>query len=143
MALLGNKKTKSDRKPVTLANSDIERFRKWDKKTLADIDDMEPTLMDIRTGKSRNPNNQEEIYSLVLEFPNEKVAIPLSRKFNHEDLSDPDVALFSMVRISNKALPGEAPANASGPLYISFGRPSGITFEEEVSVVEHLAVAEP
>lgn len=133
MALL--KKAAVKNKPVVLANNSIEDFRKFDNKTLAEVDEME-TLVDIKIGKSTYEGNV--INNLVLEYEDKKVAIAFSRKLQPEDLVDDDILATSVFRIARRKGPEDKEgdyANYSGSLGISFGKPSGITFEEETSLV--------
>lgn len=134
------KETKT--KKVLLANQSettIKEFLGFDGKSLVEVDVMlNGKLTDITVGR-KTLEDGSEIVNLLLHYPLRKVAIPMSRTFTEVIDADPLALLEGEFYVRNKFnedtdTEGEYPY--SGPQYISFGKPSGITFDSEVSVNE-------
>lgn len=138
MALL--KKPAKAKKQVVLANNNIDQYKKFDGKTLLQVD-ATSKLVGIHLGS--NNVNGTDIQNLVLEYDNQMVAFPLSRGLSE----DPTILLkmeelvdcqFQVRRKFDKANDTEGVYPYSGPEYISFGKPTGITFDS----LENLVPAE-
>lgn len=135
MALLKQTR-KADSKPIHLANNDVAAWEVFNGKTLIEVDATQ-ALTDIKVAMSTN-----DIPALVLEFADKKVAFPFSYGFDSADMSDPDIANYGTFYVRNKRLKDAAgnvlegqELTPTGPKYISFGKPSGITFKSEESIV--------
>lgn len=148
MALIKN--TAGKDKPVrTVAvnynQSMIERFKKWDGKSLVEIDATN-NLTSLEIGRStwESPEGDVEIINLVLGMKGEKIAFPVSRGFTEDIDNDPTALLDGEFYVRNKfdeTKDTEGNYPYSGPLYISFGKPAGLTMELK-SLVGVEAVAE-
>jgi len=125
------KKEQIEKKPVILANNNLDRWKHFDGKTLLDIDASE-NLVDVKLGTSAN-----DIENLILEYADKKVAFPLSRGLSVDTdiLNEEEVLISCQFNIRRKMVDGDEEGVPSGVEYISFGKPSGITFKEEHSLV--------
>jgi len=131
------KKTEKSKKQVFLANSNVDKWKKYDGLTILEIDRKEK-LVDIALGSSNN------IESLVLEFNDHMVAFPLSKGLSKDssilmDINELTNCQFYLNRKTMRdengnILEGED-VNPTGPEYISFGKPISISFETLDSLV--------
>lgn len=110
---------------------------------MGDIDS-ELNLTDIEVGTSTIRG--AEVESLILGFEKEDVVFPLSNGFD-TSIFDTDSLADCRFYVTRKRkrdqngdlLPGEE-LTPTGDEYISFGKPSGITFESRRSLVDAEAV---
>lgn len=132
--LLTNKTKNTGKNPVILVNQSEQtrkEFIKYADKSLVEVDVMENgKLEDITLGK-RGWEGGDDIMNLVLVFKNKKVAFPLSRKFSEEVTNDPTALLDGQFYLRKRMREGEP----TGEEYLSFGKPSGIAFDSELSLV--------
>lgn len=137
MNLLKGKVPETAGKRTVLVNQSVEiqkPFRSWDGKTLIEIDAANE-LVDITIGK-KTLEDSTEITNLVLHFKTRKVAFPLSRGFAEAVAEDPTNLLEGEFYLRKKMIEGDEDGMPSGDEYISFGKPSGINFDTEVSLVK-------
>ncbi len=116
----------------------IREFLTWDGKSLVDIDlKYAGKLLDIGVGKKALEDGTT-ITNLVVEFSDRNVAFPMSRGFSEVVDNDPDTLLDGEFYVRNKMAEGDTEGEYpySGPKYISFGKPAGITFDSVTSLVK-------
>lgn len=144
MALIKNAQQK-DRATKTVSvnyNEDlINRFKKWDGKSLIDVDAKE-TLTSIEIGRKEWEGG--EIVNLVIGMKNEKIAFPLSRGFADTVDEDPSALLEGEFYVRHKMGEGDTEGEYpyTGPLYISFGKTAGLTFDKVTSLIDAEVVDE-
>lgn len=141
MSLIKNREGKAIKKRNVLANQSeeiIKEFLSFDGKTLVDVDlKLDGKLLDIAVGK-KELEDGTTITNLVMEFKDRTVGFPMSRGFAEDVDTDSEVLLDGEFYVRNKFdadkdVEGEYPY--SGPKYISFGKPSGITYDTVESLV--------
>jgi hypothetical protein len=123
----------------------IKEFLSFDGKSLVDIDlKYDGKLIDIAVGKKALEDGTE-ITNLVLEFKDKRVAFPMSRGFSEELDENPDGLLDGEFYVRNKFGEGDVEGEYpyTGAKYISFGKPSGITFDTLESAVKTEVVVGP
>lgn len=136
MALLKGKLSENKGKRTVLVNQSAEiqkAFKGWDGKTLIEVDAANK-LVDITVGKKQLENG-ETITNLVVHFETRKVAFPLSRGFAEMVETDPTALLDGEFYLRKKMLENDEEGVPTGDEYISFGKPSGINFDSEKSLV--------
>lgn len=107
-----------------------------------DLDDTDVTI-----GFNVNPNNNEEIASLVIKVKGTKYSVPFSRNYSvAEATADADSLLNGRFRVnfmSVKNAQGEATDEFTTTAYMSFGKPGGLTIgrEEKAFAVANTASA--
>ena len=116
-------------KPTILASNHAEYLTEdWDGKSLFDIAER----IDIERVFSAPSNvigeDGKPIVNLLLEMPDKIVAFSYSRGFDEAMLSDERLQNCQFY-VRKKIVDGDAPGEPTGPLRISFGKPSGITFD--------------
>lgn len=128
-------KNATKKKTTILVNDNITMFANWDTKTLVDLDN-ENLLhnVTIGTGKYMVNGETKEISTLIVELADKRVAVPFSRNFD-PSLLEGDEITSCMFRITRKQLDSDKEGEYTGAQYMSFGKPSGITFEEEKSLI--------
>lgn len=145
MSLLKEKVPANKGLRVVLVNQSEEiqkPFRKYDGKTLVEVDMLEDgKLTDITIGR-KAWDGGDDIMNLVLHFKDKKVAFPLSRGFGGEVDNDPTVLLNGEFYLRKRMMENDAEGEPTGAEYISFGKPSGITFDKETSLVSAEEVAQ-
>jgi len=144
MALIKNAKVIAQNKEKTVSvnyNSDlVERFKKWDGKSLVGVDAKEE-LTSITIG--RKTVDSGEIVNLIIGMKGLKIAFPLSRGFADSVDEDPIALLNGEFYARNKFdadKDEEGVYPYSGPLYISFGKAAGLSFDSEKSLINAEAV---
>lgn len=136
MALLKGKVSAEKGKRTVLVNQSAEiqkPFRAWDGKTLVEVDAANE-LMDITIGK-KTLEDSTVITNLVIHLKTRKVAFPLSRGFADDVENDPTALLDGEFYLRKKMNEGDEDGMPTGDEYISFGKPSGINFDSEESLV--------
>lgn len=147
MALLKNaKKTEQTAKTVSVNFSEalVKEFSKWAGKSLIDIDATQQ-LKSISVGRKTWEGG--EIVNLVIGLANRRIAFPLSKGFSENVDNDNfeesllDGEFYAANKFDeDKDEDGKYPY--SGPMYISFGKPAGLTFDTEDDLVGTQTVAE-
>ena len=135
-------KTETPARTVSVNTTEelINKFKKWDGKTLVDID-ATTELKSITVGRKEWDGGT--IVNLIIGFPKgDRVAFPLSRGFSATIDEDETELLNGEFYVSKKMKEGDEEGNPTGDTYISFGKPSGLTFDEEKSLVDAEAVAQ-
>lgn len=136
--LFQKKAKKADQKPAILANATPERWKKFHKLTLADVDETE-ALVDVSivttNGKGEDGNFIE---NLALEYAKEIILFPFSRGLVKDTsvLDDDDVLESTTFYYGKKMKEGDEVGKPTGDFYISFGKPSGIIITERRSLVK-------
>jgi len=143
MALIKNTEGKTVRtKRTVLVNAELVQkdfINLLPGKSLVEIDIMlDGKLLDIETAEKDQPDGSV-IHNLVLELKDRFVAIPISKNFAEVLATDGDALLDGEFYAANKMdkekdVEGEYPY--TGPLYISFGKPSDVTFDRRKSAVK-------
>ena len=138
--LLKNAAAKREKAPTVIgvnSNTNItEKFRGWDRKSLIELDGS-TDFTSIEIGESEWDSTT--IYNLIIGMKDGDYAFPLSKEFTKElEANGNDVLLDGQFFLTNKMGPkdkeGEYPY--TGPLYMSFGKPAGLTFTKRNSLVE-------
>lgn len=142
MALLKKDPAKTVKTKTVSVNSNaslVDKYSKlWAGKSLEEVD-ATTTLKKISTGK-KTLENGDTIHNLIIQFPKgDRIAFPLSRGFSESIEDDPTAILDGEFYAANKFnedtdTEGEYPY--TGPLYMSFGKPSGLSFDEEETLAE-------
>src|SRR5690606_37975109 len=98
--------TKTEKKPVILANNNVDAWKKFDGKTLLEVDTKEP-ITDVKLG--RNTWEDKDIYSLILEYKDRKVAFPLSKGLSVDTdiLRDPEQLINCVFNVRRKMVEGD------------------------------------
>lgn len=138
MALIKAKEGSELRTARTVSVNSIPDFSKtyakYDGKTLVEVDVMESgKLLDITVGQKEWEGGT--ITNLVLKFKDRNVAFPLSRGFAEDVEANPEALLDGEFYLRKKMKDGDVEGEPTGDPYMSFGKPSGLTFDTEKSLV--------
>ncbi len=125
----------------------LNRFKKWNGKSLIEIDGADTSIKDFSVA-TKELDNGDVITNLVVDWTKESIAFPLSKAFAEDVTADPDALLDGEFYLNNKRkvdddgnpLEGED-ENPTGDLYMSFGKPSGLSFDSKTSLVSAETVA--
>lgn len=124
-------------KSIVIAKA--EKFEKLDGCTLLEVNDIMPiTSIAIGTRTVEIDGADTTIKNLIVEFNKEKVAFNFSKAFDVEEFEagDEDLLMNSRFYVRNKFADGQKEdEEPAGARYISFGKPSSLTFEDVTVLV--------
>lgn len=129
---------KSKREKSTVI-AKAEKFKDFDGMTLLEVNDKWP-ISGIAVGSRTVEINGADtvIKNLIVEFNKEKVAFNFSKSFDTEEFEsgDEDLLMNSRFYVRNKFAEGQSEdEEPKGDLYISFGKPSSLTFDDVTVLV--------
>ena len=134
---LAGKKRDSKIVSVNFSTTQLDKYSKWAGKSLMEVDE-EEEFEKISLGKTNWEG--KVINNLVVEFTDGTgIAVPLSYAFAEVVDDDEDQLIYGDFFVANKFneeqdTKGEYPY--TGPTYMSFGKPAGLTFDEMITKAE-------